>query len=71
MRGDSQVEGRVADPEVEESFAGYCFGHGVEDVLVGEGTVRELLLLLELGLGIVEGQTEEGGEESRKHACPE
>jgi hypothetical protein len=56
VRGDSDVEGQVSDPEVGESFSLDGFSQGIENVLVGVLAIRAFLHLLKLGFGIVEGQ---------------
>ena len=55
VRGDSDVEGQVSDPEVSESFSLDGFSQSIENVLVGVLAIRSFLHLLELGFGIIEG----------------
>ena len=65
VRRDSEVESGEADPQVSEALILDCLRHGVENVFVGEGSIRVLLHLLNLGLGVIKGQAAEGREEAR------
>ena len=56
---------------MSESFHFYRLADGVEDVLVGKGAIWQFLHLLQFGLGVVEGETAEGGEEAGYHASAE
>ena len=56
---------------MSESLSRYCLGHSVKDVLIGEGAIGQFLHLLQLGLGVVEGQAAERGKETGYHACAE
>lgn len=64
MRCNSHIEGHVAHPEVSESLVFNGLAHGIEDVLVWEVSLGIWLHLLQLGLGIVEWETGEGGGKS-------
>lgn len=44
--------------------------HRVEDIGIGELAIRSLLHLLHLGLGVIEREGEEGGQEPSDSACP-
>ena len=63
--GDSEVESGEAYPHLGKAFVLYCLSHCVENIFVGESSIRIFLHFLDFCLGIVEGQTNEGREEPR------
>ena len=64
MGRDADVVGGEPGVELEGSARGHRLGAAVAEALERESSVGEGLLLLELGLDVVEGEGEEGREET-------
>ena len=63
--GDSEVESGEANPHLCKSFVLDCLAHCIENIFIGESSISIFLHFLDLCLGIVKGQTNEGRKEPR------
>jgi hypothetical protein len=63
MGGDSEIESGISDPEASDSFPGSSLLDRVEYVRIRHFAVWACLHFLHPGLGVVEGQGQETGQE--------